>query len=66
VGYALGVAEEALQFEHRDLHWGNVLVRPTDKEDITFRLMGKPVVVPTQGVEACVIDFTMSRLTKGN
>ncbi|XP_060596119.1 uncharacterized protein LOC132750191 [Ruditapes philippinarum] len=64
VGYALAVAEEALQFEHRDLHWGNVLVRPTDKEDITFRLMGKPVVVPTQGVEACVIDFTMSRLTK--
>ncbi|XP_060602886.1 serine/threonine-protein kinase haspin-like [Ruditapes philippinarum] len=64
VGYALAVAEEALQFEHRDLHWGNVLVRPTDKEDITFRLKGRPVVVSSHGVEACVIDFSMSRLTK--
>ncbi|XP_045188775.2 uncharacterized protein LOC123546503 [Mercenaria mercenaria] len=64
VAYALAVAEESLQFEHRDLHWGNVLVRPTEKEDITFKLLGKPITVPSQGVEASVIDFTMSRLTK--
>lgn len=65
VAYALAVAEEMLQFEHRDLHWGNVLVRPTDTENIKYRLKGKPVSVPSQGVEASVIDFTMSRLTKG-
>ena len=65
VVYALAVAEESLQFEHRDLHWGNVLVKPTDQEDITFKLMGRRCSVPSMGVEANIIDFTMSRLTKG-
>lgn len=27
VALAVGVAEEACQFEHRDLHWGNLLIR---------------------------------------
>ena len=65
VVYALAVAEECLQFEHRDLHWGNILVKPTNREDITFKLMGRRCSVPSMGVEANIIDFTMSRLTKG-
>ena len=65
VAFALAVAEESLQFEHRDLHWGNVLVRPTTKEEVTFRVLGNTINVPTMGIEANVIDFTMSRLTKG-
>lgn len=65
VAHALAVAEESLQFEHRDLHWGNVLVRPTKQEEIAFRVLGKTLTVPTMGVQASVIDFTMSRLTKG-
>ena len=27
VALTVGVAEEACQFEHRDLHWGNLLIR---------------------------------------
>lgn len=64
VVFALAVAETAIQFEHRDLHWGNILVRPTAKEYISFRLLGTTFSVPTIGVEASVIDFTLSRLTK--
>ncbi|XP_052261104.1 dentin sialophosphoprotein-like [Dreissena polymorpha] len=64
VAYALAVAEERLQFEHRDLHVGNVLVRATDQEEIAFKLLGRTVTVPSMGIQASVIDFTLSRLTK--
>ena len=59
------MAEEALQFEHRDLHWGNVLVRPTEEEEIVYKLRDQEVRIPTMGVEASVIDYSLSRLTKG-
>lgn len=32
MAYGLAVGEEAYQFEHRDLHWGNVLIAPTDQK----------------------------------
>lgn len=34
----LAVGEAAAGFEHRDLHWGNVLLRPTLTEEVTMRL----------------------------
>ena len=62
---ALAVAEECMQFEHRDLHWGNVLVKPTEEETVKYCLNGEEFELDTHGVQVNIIDFTMSRLRKG-
>ncbi|KAL3864421.1 hypothetical protein ACJMK2_006105 [Sinanodonta woodiana] len=62
--YSLAVAEEALQFEHRDLHWGNVLVQRTDRQEIEYKILGVDQIIPSHGVEVSIIDFTLSRLQK--
>ncbi len=63
VVHSLAVAEEESQFEHRDLHWGNVLVKETTNKKVTFRLAGDVYSVDTLGVETTIIDFSLSRLT---
>lgn len=63
VTVALAVAEEACRFEHRDLHWGNVLLKKCgagEEKDAT--LNGVRLSFPTRGVDVSVIDFTLSRL----
>jgi serine/threonine-protein kinase haspin len=45
VALTLAIAEEAVEFEHRDLHWGNVLVRPADSTALTVRLRGVDIEV---------------------
>lgn len=62
VAITLAIAEKRLEFEHRDLHWGNVLLSNTDESHITFKIDGKSIVVPTHGVKATIIDFTLSRM----
>jgi hypothetical protein len=57
--------EQHISFEHRDLHWGNVLVAPTDAEYIEYAVHGTEYRVPTNGVRASIIDFTLSRLETG-
>ncbi|BFY97894.1 hypothetical protein BsWGS_00934 [Bradybaena similaris] len=61
---ALAVAESQLEFEHRDLHIGNVLVRPCQEDTISFVLCGREYSFPSAGVKATIIDFTISRLHK--
>ena len=62
---SLAIAEEALQFEHRDLHWGNVLLKPTTYKSFNYRLQGKPFSIESHGIKVAIIDFTLSRLCKG-
>jgi serine/threonine-protein kinase haspin len=61
---ALAVAEEALQFEHRDLHWGNVLLaRAPDGGGVArHTLRGVPFAAATEGLTVTVIDFSLSRV----
>ncbi|XP_061714003.1 uncharacterized protein LOC133522638 [Cydia pomonella] len=62
VAFGLAVGEEAFQFEHRDLHWGNVLIAPTEQKFATFVLRGRAHRVARRGVAATVIDYSLSRL----
>lgn len=62
----LGVMESKYEFEHRDLHWGNILVQsvaqdvPTkghSRGDMSSWLLDPKI----SGVKATIIDFTLSR-----
>nr|AGC92718.1 haspin-like protein [Heliconius erato] len=63
VAFGLAVAEEAFQFEHRDLHWGNVLIAPTDQTHAHFVLRGRAYAVRRRGVAATIIDYSLSRVS---
>ncbi|XP_054744061.1 serine/threonine-protein kinase haspin homolog [Anastrepha obliqua] len=62
----LAVAEHAYQFEHRDLHWGNILLLNTSARELNFTLDSHIYVVPTKGVKVTLIDYTLSRMTVDN
>jgi hypothetical protein len=43
VALTLAVAEEACEFEHRDLHWGNVLLKAADSTTTSCTYRGMQV-----------------------
>ncbi|KAH8391708.1 hypothetical protein KR009_001713, partial [Drosophila setifemur] len=59
----LAVGEVECQFEHRDLHWGNILIKKTNKKQICFKLSNNNLTVYTKGVNVTIIDYTLSRIT---
>ena len=63
VTLALAVAESCLEFEHRDLHWGNLLIQTVpESTSQVYRLRGHDWNVRSTGIKVCLIDFTLSRL----
>ena len=62
VAHTLAVAENSYQFEHRDLHWGNVLIKETKEKKISFTINGETFLVETGGLKTNIIDFSLSRL----
>lgn len=61
---SLAVAEASLHFEHRDLHWGNVLLKKTSLKEVHYTLSGKTGTIPTCGLQVNIIDYTLSRLER--
>uniref|UniRef100_H2NSA1 Serine/threonine-protein kinase haspin n=1 Tax=Pongo abelii TaxID=9601 RepID=H2NSA1_PONAB len=61
---SLAVAEASLRFEHRDLHWGNVLLKKTSLKELHYTLNGKSSTIPSRGVQVSIIDYTLSRLER--
>ncbi|VFQ83499.1 unnamed protein product [Cuscuta campestris] len=65
VTLALAVAEAAYEFEHRDLHWGNILLTRKGSSTVEFYLEGRQIHVRTFGLLISIIDFTLSRINTG-
>ncbi|XP_077486445.1 serine/threonine-protein kinase haspin-like [Amblyomma americanum] len=63
VTLSLVVAEEALEFEHRALRLGHVLVKKTPGKSSHFSVGGRSFAVNTWGVEAHVASYSSSRIT---
>lgn len=47
----LAVAERSLEFEHRDLHWGNILISKTDDTSSVYKLDENNISLDTKGVK---------------
>ncbi|KAF9592646.1 hypothetical protein IFM89_016303, partial [Coptis chinensis] len=62
---ALAVAEAAYEFEHRDLHWGNILLARNEVASVPFTLEGREMFVRSFGLSVSIIDYTLSRINTG-
>jgi len=60
---SLTVAYDQLQFIHGDLHLGNILLKKTTKQDITYHIRGiEPITLDTMGYKVILMDFEKSKL----
>lgn len=64
VACTLAVAESAVEFKHRDLHWGNILITSTKRgNQLNYSLDGETIAVDGNGLKLAIIDFTLSRMS---
>ncbi|KAJ1655033.1 hypothetical protein IWQ61_005149 [Dispira simplex] len=66
----LVIAEQDLEFEHRDLHWDNIMLANTAAESVYYNFhhptLPRRVKVATAGIRVNIIDYTLSRLQLGS
>jgi len=62
--FSLAAAEVEYQFEHRDLHWGNVLIKRSSIKYQDYSVDDVSYTIPTGGVIASLIDFSLSRMRR--
>ncbi|OJD12641.1 HASPIN protein kinase [Emergomyces pasteurianus Ep9510] len=61
VALALARAEQFAAFEHRDLHLGNICIKPTKKGERSEPIGGGPTGFGLSGLETTIIDYSLSR-----
>lgn len=60
----MAVAEKLLDFEHRDLHWGNLLISKTVDKQLSYKIKNKSIFLNTKGVKVRVDQFQNKKLSK--
>ena len=58
---SLSLAEDKIQFEHRDLHLGNILIKETDLD--CFKANGEEFKFDE--IQCSIIDYSLSRMKDG-
>ncbi|KAJ1895824.1 hypothetical protein LPJ66_004354 [Kickxella alabastrina] len=67
---SMALAERHNQFEHRDLHWGNIMITRSNSHQtflyqlppVDSRRNSKLMSIPNYKVRCTIIDYTLSRL----
>ena len=59
---SLATAFDKLGFIHNDLHWGNVLFKPTTVTEITYTIGTREITIPTGGYKVVITDFEKSAI----
>ncbi|HEY6437555.1 MAG TPA: hypothetical protein VIY47_13265, partial [Ignavibacteriaceae bacterium] len=63
---SIAIAEEELEFEHRDLHSSNILIKKTNEEFAKYCINGNPFCIKLNGYFVTIIDTTFSRSNENN